>query len=61
MYRRQIKKMKHVKPLVEVVVAMERDDNRKTTVASGSTTRKNPTKGIIMETVIILKKVFKRG
>ena len=53
--------MKHVKPLVEVVVAMERDDNRKTTVASGSTTRKNPTKGIIMETVIILKKVFKRG
>ena len=53
-------KRTHVKPLVEAVVAMKRQVNTITNVASGSVTRTNPTKRIIMETVITLEKVFKR-
>ena len=46
---------RHVKPLVEAVVAVAREANARMTVASGSMTRTNQMEGMIMETVKKIK------
>ena len=50
-----------MKPLVEALMDVARESNTRINVASRSTTRTKLTEGIIMETVIILEKMFKRG
>ena len=59
--RRSIKQGRHVKPLVEVLVEMARNSNARITIKIGRAIRKNPMEGIIVEDVITLKMVFKRG
>ena len=50
-----------MKPLVEVLVEMARNSNARITIKIGRAIRKNPMEGIIVEDVITLKMVFKRG
>ena len=49
------KQRRHVKPLVEALVAVTRESNSIMTMASGSATKKKLTEGIIMETIIFWK------
>ena len=51
----------HVKPTLEVLVYVACEENKRMTMASGHTTRANLMEGIIMETIMILETVFKRG
>ena len=46
---------------MESVVDISREANTRMTVAIGSATRTNTTEGIIMEIIITLETVFKRG
>ena len=50
-----------MKPLIEEVVDVAREEDARINMASGSATRKKLMEGIIMETVIFLEMVFKRG
>ena len=47
--------------ILEAIMVMAREANVIITVESGSKARKNLMEGIIMETVMILETVFKRG
>ena len=54
-------KERHVKPLVEAVVSVVSEANSRMNMVSGITTRTNLMEGMIVETIIILEAVFKRG
>ena len=54
-------KERHMKPLVEAVVSVVSEANSRMNMVSGITTRTNLMEGMIVETIIILEAVFKRG